>query len=309
MKAIKFKESDFYSIELNRGTYIVDGNIITIDGYKSKVQVRDINNVIPITENKIVSYYIYNGESDISIEEYHSKRDKLLSKKIDLGDDYDTDCEWESLDDEFNYRKFISLCAPVYKVVNEYGDPILFDVVESCLNTGNKYISSDYVNGGSDPICFVYNRVNALEDIVKNKFDELGFEFVSDIHYTKTDNVKKWGKSTHSGIRYVVAFGTYIFGDMYNTVNNTRGSLELLKERYNKDKVDIEGIIQSKYNRMFGSFDEKRINADNLLKNLNFSKILLSKISCGKKYGSDYNLACKKINECISIVENSFLNK
>lgn len=309
MKAVKFKESDFYSIELNRGTYSIDGKIITVDDYKSKVQAIDINNIIPITINNIVSYYIYNGETKMTIEEYNSKRNSLLSKKVNSGDDYDPDCKWETLDDEFNYRKFVSSCMPIMKTINEYGNPILFEIENSCIDTGNPYIYSEYLNGGDSPIVFVYDRVKALVDITKNKFDELGFEFVSDIHYAKTDNIKKWGNSSNSGIRFVVAFGTYIFGDMGNTVNNIRGSLESLKERYNKDRMDIEGIIQSKYNRMFGIFDENRLNANSLIKNLSTAKQLLSKISYNKKSSSDYNIVCKKINESIYIIENSFINK
>ena len=65
MKAIKFKESDYYYIKLGSGAYKVDDEVIDVTECESNVQVKDINNVIPINNIKVVLPYLNKNRQPI----------------------------------------------------------------------------------------------------------------------------------------------------------------------------------------------------------------------------------------------------
>ena len=305
MKAIKFKERDEYSIELSNGLYLIDGNPIHIERYsKKKVQVKDIHNVIPITRSTIVDYYLNDEKVTMDVTTYKKQKDKLLQKGKEV--EYEEGIEWDSLEDEFNYRKFQQTWKPVLKSIEIKGDPYTFEIVESKINTGNPFIASDYVNGGVNPLLFTYNRPVALLSIVSNKFKELGMEFKNNIDYSNTSGNKVWGNSTHSGIRYVTAFGTYIFNDTWKISNIQRGNLDTLLAQYDKDKDALEKIIQTKYNVHFGKIDLEGFDFDRLLSTLKHANNLLDSIEYKTKSRITWLNTKSKLNEGIKFIENNY---
>ncbi len=311
MKAIKFKESNYYSVELSRGTYLIDDKVIDIEGYQNqKVQVLDVNNIIPLTKTPIISYYMRNGKEEVNVEDFIEEKQRLLSKRRKyLGYDEDNErdeYEWSSLEDEFEYRKFEQIHQPIRKEIITKGDPLPVEIVESQIETGNEFINSDYINGGKDPLLFTYNRIGATLKIVSDKFKELGMEFKGKLDYSQTKNQKIWGNSSHSHIRYITAFNSYIFNDKWDIKYNPKGNLESLLLQYNSDKKELESIIQQKYNEYFGRFDDKNFQSQECLSKLKLTQTYLNKLDYNKKGYSDYLSIKKFLAESIQIIENSF---
>lgn len=307
MIATKFKESEYYSIELNRGLYLIDGNTVDVDSYNLKVQVKDITSVKPILRQKIIQYYIHqdiDNSEKLSTKKYDDEKDEL-SKFRTYNDDLE-DYSWSSLDREFDYRKFIAKWTAVYKDIETIGDPYSFDVRESVIDTGCQFVKSEYINGGSDPMMYVYERHGALLGIVANKFKELGLEYKNGISYEQTRDKKFWGNSSHSCIRYVVAFGTYIFNDSWNTSTFIRGTLESMLARYNTDKEKLENEIQIKYDTHFGKIDLEGFDFKTLHVGLNSCKLSFGKVIPKSSGINDYRYAMKRLNECISQIESSY---
>ncbi len=307
MKAIKFKESDYYSVELYRGKYVVDDKLVDIDQYSAKIQVLDVHNICSMFVNKVIAYYLKNGTEEVSVESYVEAENKLLSKRIQVESNYRDDeptYKWQSLEDEFEYRKFKEIHSAIHKEITLKGEPYLVEIVESVIDTGNKYISSEYINGGNDPIMFIYNREVACLDIVANKFKELGMEFKGNVGYEQTKNNKIWGNSTHSGIKYVTAFNTYPFKSEYS--GKTRGKLDYLTSCYNADKEQIESIIQKGYNEHFKKFDSILFNNELMLSELRAVNNMIRDIT-DNKVNTKLKLSIhKKINTAIETILSAY---
>jgi len=305
MKAIKFKESDYYSVELVRGSYLIDGVVKDVDT-RSNVQVKDINNIILLLRTSVISHYINGVGEVISIEKYINDIHELLSHKTysDEDDEYGI---WDSLEDEFEYKKYIQLNRSICKEVVVEADPFKIEIVESQIESGNKFIISDYINGGADPILWIYDKYSAYIEIAKNKFNDLDMEFRQKAEYKETANAKIWGNSTFSCIRYVTAFGTYPFNQSFEiSPNKKRGTLSSLLAEYDNDKYKIEKIIQDRYNETFGIFDEKNINVKGCLEQLRNASRNLGELDYNKKGKDTYRLLCKNVNTSIELLQSAF---
>ncbi len=55
--------------------------------------------------------------------------------------------EWESLDDEFAYRKFMQLWTPIYNTKQEISEPLLVQFEKTKYDTGCQYIHNAFLNG------------------------------------------------------------------------------------------------------------------------------------------------------------------
>ena len=301
MKSIKFKESEYYSITLQRGVYLVDDKPVSLDKTEN-VQVLDINNVKPITRNATVCGYEDAVGNKMSVDDYNSNISELLSKSTYDDDDGST---WASLEDEFNYKKFKQHWTAVYRDIESIGDPYTFEIVESTIDTGNKFISSDYINGGTDPLLFTYNRISAVHEIVKDKFTQLGMVFGGNINYTETNRKKVWGNATHSGIRYATAFNTYVFNDAWDIKHNPRGTLDQMLYKYNSDKKELEEKIELQYKTHFGSVDDSRFDFKLLLEKLRNSLSIIDSVEPKQKSYDDLRAAKGRIAEAIKMIQEA----
>lgn len=304
MKAIKFKESELYSVQLMQiGLYLVDGNVINVN-YSDKLQVKDINNIIPINRQSIVVYYTSNGEDILSVDDYNERIQFLLKDRI--YNNFDEEYCFNSLEAEYEYKKFCAKYKPIYKNIEVKGEPLKLELVESVIETNNKFIKSDYINGGSEPLLFVYNRPQAVKTIVHDKFTELGMIFKEDINYEKTNREKIWGNSIHSCIRYAVAFNKYLFGKEWEISNYQRGTLSSMLSQYESDKRKLEEIIQVNYNIHFGKVDSSLFDFEKLLSLLKTTEKHINSIESYQKTKTDKRLALNRMNESIEFIQSHF---
>lgn len=261
LKVISIDDLGVNIVELPAGTYLVDGEVVSHGGWNSyntthQISAKDIENIRAVYKRNILVGYVPTTEGitdDIlSVEAYNDLLQSLAKFTTFEGADED-ERTWNSLEDEFAYRKFTSQWKPKYKEETTYSEPLLIDRSHIRQDSGNPYIVAGFLTGRSDVPLYSYSRSNAVASILAKKFKSLGMEFKEGLSYSQTEGKKVWSNSTHSGLEYVTAFGKYIIGK--NLVTKTRGefkgSFEYLENIYKEDKKWIENLVQVGYNLHF----------------------------------------------------------
>lgn len=262
LKVISIDDLGVNIVELPAGTYLVDGEVVSHSGWNSyntkhQISAKDIENIRSIHKRNILVGYvpITEGTTDdiLSVEGYNDFLQELHKNGYTVGPDDDQDFVWNTLEDEFAYRKFTSQWKAKYKEETTYSEPLLIDRSHIRQDSGNPYIVAGFLTGRSDVPLYSYSRSSAVASLLAKKFESLGMEFKEGLSYGATEGKKLWSNSTHSGLEYVTAFGKYIIGK--NLVPKTRGefkgSFEYLENIYKEDKKWIEDLIQVGYNLHF----------------------------------------------------------
>lgn len=259
LKVISIDDLGVNIVELPHGNFLVDGEVVSNIGYNSynskhQIAAKDVENVCSVHTRSILVGYVptTEGITDdvLSVEGYN---DFINQFRNSYTEDEGGDKDWNSLDDEFAYRKFVAQWKPKYKEETTYSEPLLIDRSHIRQDSGNPYIVAGFLTGRSDVPLYSYNRSYAVASLLAKKFESLGMEFKEGLSYGATEGKKLWSNSTHSGLEYVTAFGKYIIGK--NLVPKTRGefkgSFEYLENIYKEDKKWIEDLIQVGYNLHF----------------------------------------------------------
>lgn len=301
-EGIEFTDKDIKVIRLDSGTYEIDGEIIEVPySYgKQSVVVKDTKNIREITTEKYIEKYT-NGSDFMSVEEYEETDMKLYDK-------YNSDEEkWKSLDDEFAYRKFKEIWNPIYNTIQTISKPLKVGIVKTKYNTGCKYIQNAYLSGeNKDATLFTYNQNCAWLDTVSECFTELGMTYDGNCNYGKTEGKKIWGNSSHSCIRYVVAFGTYCMGERWQNPKTLTGTLEDMTKRYNEDREAIRSTIIKQYNKLFGKVDAGDFDFDGLLSKINTCISISKTIEPKQKSSSDHWKLQNKLKECNEMIMRAY---
>lgn len=298
LEAIEFTDKELTLVKLNANrTYLVDGELYTTDYKGKRLSVTNVDDIRLVSINLITKYYT-NGFDTITVEEYSDKCKELRAKY-----DCEDDC-WDTLEDEFAYRKFVQVWQPVKEEVQVIGEPIKVEIVKAVYDTGSPFIENSFLfsGGEKEASLFTYLRQKAIENIVKECFDSLGMEYEYKLDCSETKNKKVWSNSNHSGIRYVVAFGTFVFNDSWREKTNIVGTLEDCKMWYERDKKELEKIITVKYKEHFGKFDEGSFDYKNLISKLKQAEEHAKRIDVKRGNQYDYGLLRKHLFESLNLV-------
>lgn len=302
IEGIEFNDKDIKIVKLSSGTYEIDGEIIEVQySYgKQYVVVKNEKNIREITKEKYIEKYT-NGSDFLSVEKYKDVVMKLHNR-------FDSDKEmWESLDDEFAYRKFKEIWKPVYNTIQTISEPLMVGIVKTEYDTGCKYIQNAFLSGDNkDATLFTYNQNSAWLDTVSECFTELGMIYDGNCNYGKTDGKKIWGNSAHSCIRYVVAFGAYCMGESWQNPRTLIGTLNDMSERYNEDREAIRSKIIKQYNKHFGRVDVDGFDFEGLLSKINSCIFALKDIEPKSKSYNNYVNLQRKLKDCNDMITNAY---
>lgn len=301
MEAIIIEDLNIKYVELSRGKYLIDDKPVTVTTLSEKVSVESFDNIRKVTENKVLSYYLLDNK-EISVTDFIEQKLKLELKR---NVDEDGDTSWNSLEDEFEYRKFTSVHSPVHTVVETISEPLTFSPEKRRIETGNQYITSQFSEGVNTDL-FTYARESAFLGIMHETMKELGMQYIEKVDYSQTAHKKVYGNSTHSCIRYVTAFGSYIFDDTFGVSGIRRGTLESMKAIYEADKKLIRDRIITKYNTHFGTVDKDSFDFQGLLKEVNSALSSVRSIAYTKKGYDDYRRAIANLIKVKEQIEQSF---
>lgn len=264
LQGMEFVDKELIVIELKPySSYLVDGEVVNVERTTKRIEVVNPYDIRLVKTTNFIKHYS-DGKTIMSQEDY-------IEKKCTLGKAYsDYEEEWDSLEDEFAFRKFMEVWQPVYESQQIISEPIKVSIVRTQYDTGNPYIKNAYLALGKEkPQLFIYKRQEAICDIVEKCFISLGMtEVFKNISYDDTNNKKIWSRGGHTGVRFLVAFGTYVFDQKWDVKYDVRGTLEDCQSHYEKDKKELETIIHEKYLTHFGRFNDNTFDHRTLLKRL-----------------------------------------
>lgn len=280
------------------------GNVFESSG---EIKVKDFNDLVKLN-SKTRTKYIKHKETGETLSEleYLEKEKELLSKR-----DYDADeytYNWKSLDDEFNYRKFIASYDRVNETFYEEEEVIVEEVKEVILNTSHPFITSKFSTQGELSDICVYDKHSAYLHFAKEKLKEIGAEEIPYIAFSKnTDGKLAWSNPTHSTIRFLKFAGSYIFNDSFEVNHPKVGKFDDLVLECDRDRETIRKIIHDAYVLKFGKFDENLtptvVQAVEGIKSvLNY----LDKVVANKKSTSNLNSAKNLLKEVKENLNNTF---
>lgn len=114
MEAVNVTDMNTKYVELDKGTWLVDGEIYNNASYNSKVKVivKNFENIRKVSETTYISHYLSGGDK-MSVIDFNEQSLKLLTKRKLVGEDMYV---WDSLEDEFEYRKFIQSWTKVTNI-------------------------------------------------------------------------------------------------------------------------------------------------------------------------------------------------
>lgn len=284
------EDLDCSLIKLKSGVYKIDGKIIELER-ETEVQISNTDDIRIGSSSRVHSHYINTRtEEEVSIDDYKREIKRLRNFR-------ESDGTFNDIEDEIRYARYLREHSEVYKTITTFSDPLTLVKHPVRANTGNKFIrtllSIDSISNG---VC-VYDREKAQKAIVSECFDELGFEYNEKASYGATENVKIWGCSTHSHLKYVVAFGQYIFNDKWGRATPVRGTLEYCNSVYEQDRKELREIILSKYNIHFNMVEGFDFKAH--LKGLNNLLYSLRNISPMQKSRRLHNTLITNVNKLI----------
>lgn len=289
-KVIIIEQNGLYKIKSTGVIFESNGEII----------VSSFDDLVKLNQRSVPMKYIHKEtEEELSLVEYNDNIQELYGKR-------DIQGQWLSLDDEFNYRKFVASYTLISKDIYEEEEIIVEVKGEVLLETNNPFITSKFsLTSEISDIC-VYDRRSAVLFIVEEKMAEIGAKRTEDV---STNNKSlSYNIPSHSGIRFLKFAGNYLFNEAYDVNNNQIGKLETLIKKYESDREDIRGIIQRAYQINFGRYnDDKTFVVTEAIKELEYSQRVLDRIEPKVKSMKDKSLLMEYINnvknELISILE------
>jgi hypothetical protein len=227
IQVIHLTEEECYLVKLGSTFNHFEVSGLRVHGYQESVTVKSLDEIkcyrtIPST----ITHFENNG-TIMSNSDYKNSVDKLLSKGEDQFDDY----VFDSLDDEYRYKKFIRDWRPVYSASYEERTPLEFVITEIRTNSGDP----DIVSLWNSP---------TLNDNRLYSFDRHNFSLK---HFKELCEEKQlnYDIPNHGGIRYAKIEMAYIFDDSVNYDRSPTfiGTLEQCKECKNSIAKYIENKV------------------------------------------------------------------
>ena len=315
LKVVSIDDLGINIVELPCGTYLIDGEIVSHSGFNSynskhQVSAKDVENIRAVFKTNVLIGYkpVQGGITDdiLSVESYD---DFIIELKSKCTEYEDGEQELESLEAEFEYRKFVFQWKAVYKEETSYSEPLLIDRSHIRQDTGNPYIVAGFLTGKADVPLYEYNRTQSVNQLLHAKFKSLGFEFKEGLSYSQTEGKKLYGNSTHSGLEYVTAFGKYIIGkDKVRLTQGTfKGSFEYLESIYLKDKEWIESLIQTGYNLHFRNQQASGVLLSDVYNGVKTAMNYVNTMDVKVKSETSKRSAVNKLQDLLKLVEKEIL--
>lgn len=313
----KIEDTGKSLIHLSCGTYEISFNgettVVSNPTWNTnkEIEVEGVDQIVELTENSICSHYEDSDGNKISKEEYLTERDKFtVEAKSNEYDEYGW--KFEDLDLEYEFKKFMRRWSRISRTVVTRSDPLPFEILSARFETNNQFIVSGLSYCNDDPTIFYFEKLPAALHIVSETFSELGMSFRESLGYEATRGKKVWSNSTHSGIRYVVAFGTYVFDDSFDFRRNSRsrGPLEKLTKEYEYLRKRIRDRIISNYKFHFKTITETE-SIKLLQDSLSALKTIQNKfvgMDCKVKEQDRYHQIVSYLRESIEKIENKIVN-
>jgi hypothetical protein len=314
VKVTSITDIGVHLVDLPEGTYQIDGEIVQgssgFNSYNTKkqVSVKDVNDIRLVTKKNVLTHYEDNNGSTISVGIYNEELNLLCGSCVTVDDD---ELYFDTLEEEFAYRKFKQRWMPVYRTDTTISEPLGVDKTELVQDTGNPFIVAGFLTGAADAPLYSYSRTRAMKCLVHQKFKSLGMEYHEGINYSRTEGQKVYGNSTHSHLEYLTAFGKYIIGKdlVKKTVGEFKGSLDYLEKMYNEDKRWIDDHIQTLYNLHFRNEDASGVLLSEVYEGVKTAITWVSTMDVKQKSETSKRSVLQKMEKLLELVNREVLEK
>lgn len=294
-------------------SYLVDtGYAVTeieIDGVRLKDFRTGTIEKCPESINKISNEGVtieYKSQFDgtvISVDEYNSRSESVRSKGNLT---YDDEMYFESIDDEYAYKKFFR----EWKGVVEYREkiiscPIIHIDVRS--KSDNKYIKPyRLINGTMKDPLYVMN-INAME-IARELADKYGYKY---LEHDSDAPKREWSVPNHSRdtLKFMKVGGKYAqLGNIVGISVGAVGTYDELTLKFNQEYAKVEQWFKNSEDKLFPKGVD-RLSATRLIELIESAKMSLVRIRTYKSDEASKSSALRNINEAIQMLKSSLESK
>lgn len=315
LKATHLVDADRYRVYLKPGfKYMVNGVEMTPQGDTWRepnvgYEVSSLSAVL-VAQQELDKRGFYSfAETTLSHEDYHSRLRDLRNKAFEEDED-DDDAIVVVLDKEA-YKEFQHLRddwvwnPDTLKTV--WVEPN-FEVDLARLSSGDPFVYSARTSL-SEPYTWEYNQAGATAAYVSACFAGLGMHYIGE-GSLQAPGEGCWCNSEHSHLKYVRAFGKYLFakdGYLYDFMKCPRyyqGPLEDMLARSRSDKEFIERVIISAYKEATGSRPLQKNEITEVLKDLRSVLSELDSVKTARNSGVSLAKAKQKIRDRVTALEN-----
>lgn len=269
--------------------------------YSSSVKFMQIPkpiSIIGVTDKNILDYWLLSDGRQLSENEYKELISKLPAR--------DEDGDFQTIEDEFEYKKFFRDFAPkpIYKnapIKNIYSDLEIIDAIES------EYQSITSVSGFSeDPEkeLFVY-KPNRLE-IMSFALKDTGITFEINNYGQMMDN--HIVVSEHSWFEYTKLKGNYLKGDFPPSTKFT-GTYKQCVYRLKSDIDAFKKVVDSYLEKRNSSaIDKAQVGAmissiEEWIKKIRILRVVKSDEADRKQIISSMNADLEKLKQALTLVK------
>lgn len=282
-------------VELKNGTFKINGKLYNAGYSAIKVVVESFDDVKTYGEYSKITHYEDSNGASLTVGEYNTQYNTLYSTE-DNGDNYE---------DVYNFQVFLNTWKSIREDYTKT-ENVNVQIKKLHLDTGNVFISPEFCYGNDNIDLYRYERKQALIQIVKDVMNSFDMVYQNNVSYGGTNNKRLYSgiDENRRGIRYVVAFGTYVFNDSWDVGNYVRTTLEKCKERYESDVKRITDMITIKHNKHFGI--ENELDTAKLLSLVSEVKNIISQIDSKKKTEQQYYNALTKAKQLYELVNGVY---
>lgn len=300
-----------YLLKLPHGTYDVDG--VTVNG-PTEWQLDKMPVVRQVTTTTVTTHYINENDVTMTPDQYEDAVNALRAKGT--LDEYDG-WEFNDLDDEYAYRKFLKTWKPVNKSRVTMGDPMPVATAPIKLDTGNKFIKSPNVYGDFKPdedeggfFIYTYDRKYAIPAIAREVFAELGMVKSDEkLYYSATEGKKVYYDDGRDSVRFWTAFGTYCFNDSFEVKGRGEitDTLEGCRERYEEDKKKVQTHLKAQFAKHFKLGDEATAvkTLEQVMECMRIVRSCMDEVTPHARTRTQYDIARKNLRKAMKIYEDS----
>jgi len=298
------QDDNIFYVELPRGFYNINNEKVSIEYSNNKVILEDIQNIniTQIKTTKEIDYYVGVNGNKMSQEEYKEKL-KVINLKYNHLEE-----EWDDLDSEYLYKKFIKSNKPIYRSITTE-TPISFNI-NSTPPIDCRYITPmRKLNGDLKNTIYIYDKGKHIKDLVLEVFNKYGYS-LSNTEYTKKDEI--YFRNNNNTIRFSV------FGDSrsyltisikelkkYEEITSVQGVYKSIFDNYNDTIKSITAIVEMYFKSQIKLKDIKVVD---LLDKLTYIKGTILSLDVKQKELTRKNSLTISIEELIKDVKESITN-
>lgn len=255
------------------------------------VEIKDKpTSIIKIESKTEISHYKNSATAILPVQEYDNSIFELKKKEYCVDDEY----SWESLEDEFAYKKFVQTWKPIYKQVKVES---VYEIVFKELPVSiYDFIVPYYQFGGqslSNPTCIYTAPTVRMLIAAAEKYGFTRLENRASYEMTKG---KKW--SYDDSLQYIKINGHYPLAKDVDKWWARTDTYEKCIELYNEHSKFVDDLF-SKESRLIDNEPITENERAEILTSLKVVQSHLSEVEPKNKSYNDYNLAVTKLRNVI----------